>query len=124
MKKIKDKRVDILGTKYDIVYKDYEDDTAFDKRGIMGYCDYHNKVIVICNMSTYPGYENEQESTIMVVMRECLRHEIVHASLAESGLMSSSLHYTGSWADNEEMVDWIAIQMPKIYKIWESVGAV
>ena len=121
---MKDKKIDILGTTYYITFKNYEDDSAFEKRAIMGYCNLYDKVIVICNMNTYPGYENERDSTLTVLTKECIRHEIVHASLAESGLMSSSLSYGGAWADNEEMIDWIALQMPKIYKVWESAGAI
>ena len=40
-----------------------------------------------------------------------LKYEITHAFLAESGLRGNC-----DWADNEEMVDWIAIQLPKMYK--------
>jgi hypothetical protein len=28
-----------------------------------------------------------------------------------------------SWATNEEMVDWIAIQGPKIYSAWKDASA-
>lgn len=47
-----------------------------------------------------------------------LRHEIVHAFLHESGLQECS------WGDNEEIVDWIAHQGPKIYQAWKEAGAV
>ena len=36
--------------------------------------------------------------------KSCLRHEIAHAFLHESGLSSNS-----EWAMNEEIVDWIAL---------------
>ena len=39
-------------------------------------------------------------------------HEIVHAFLHESGLSSNS-----EWAMNEEIADWIALQLPKIISI-------
>lgn len=121
---MKDKRIDILGTKYDITFKNYEDDSAFEKRAIMGYCNTQNKLIVICNMQTYPGYENELDSTISPLMKSCIRHEITHAFLSESGLQSSSLSYGGAWADNEEMVDWIANQGVKIYNTWKQADAI
>lgn len=41
--------------------------------------------------------------------KKVLRHEIVHAFLFESGIDSSS-----EWARNEEIVDWIALQFPKL----------
>lgn len=46
-------------------------------------------------------------------------NEIVHAFLLESGLDENS-----EWARNEELVDWIAIQGPKIWKAWQEADAV
>lgn len=51
-------------------------------------------------------------------MRKCMRHELVHAFLYESGLSINSLSPSG-WASNEEMTDWIAIQGPKLYDAWK-----
>ena len=51
-----------------------------------------------------------------------LRHEIVHAFFNESGLMDSSLQYSGGWAKNEEMVDWIASQFNKIMECFKAAG--
>jgi len=48
------------------------------------------------------------------------RHEIVHAFLYESGLDCNSLKQY-NWAENEEMVDWFAIQGPKIFKIYKEL---
>ena len=50
-----------------------------------------------------------------------LRHEIVHAFLFESGLSSNTHGIYGAWAENEEMVDWIAIQSPKIFKVFQEL---
>lgn len=51
-------------------------------------------------------------------MRKCMRHELVHAFLYESGLSINSLSPSG-WASNEEMTDWMAIQGPKLYDAWK-----
>lgn len=75
-------------------------------------------------MSTYKGWEHEPPETIRATQKEVLRHEIVHAFFDQSGLSDSSLNLDVVWAKNEEMVDWIAIQGPKIYKVWKEVGAV
>ncbi len=56
-------------------------------------------------------------------MKATLRHEIVHAFLGESGLSANS-NESDAWARNEEMVDWFALQGPKIYKAWQEAGAV
>jgi hypothetical protein len=44
-------------------------------------------------------------------------------ALCISGLADNS-NGVDAWARNEEMVDWFAMQGPKIYKIWREVGAV
>jgi hypothetical protein len=46
---------------------------------------------------------------------------VIHAYLSESGLNSSS-NGVDCWARNEEMVDWFAIQMPKIVKTFGELG--
>ena len=48
-----------------------------------------------------------------------LRHEIVHAFLDESGLMENAKFDDEHF---EQMVDWIAIQFPKMQKAFEEVG--
>ena len=50
-----------------------------------------------------------------------LRHEIIHAFLFESGLECNSLK-TYNWAENEEMVDWFAIQSPKIFILYKELN--
>ena len=46
---------------------------------------------------------------------------MIHAFMFESGLDCNSNNVEG-WARNEEMVDWMAIQMPKIMDVYESVS--
>lgn len=115
--------VDILGTPYSIELKKYAEEEAFERRSIDGYCDGMAKVIAICDMATYKGWEHEPEATCRLAEKQTLRHEVVHAFFNESGLMDSSFIYDGPWAKNEELVDWLALQGPKIYKAWEEAGA-
>lgn len=115
--------VNILGTNYKIITKDYDDDPLFEQEGICGYCDNVVKEIVVCSYKTYPGCENDTDERAILSNKDTLRHEIVHAFFNESGLTESALMYHGSWARNEEMVEWIALQGPKIYKAWADVNA-
>ena len=115
--------VNILGTPYEIIVKKYDEEEAFDRRSIAGFCDGYAKEIVVCDMHTYKDWENETEKTIVECQKETTRHEIVHAFFYESGLWDSSLGIDNSWAKNEEMVDWIAIQGAKIYKAWQEADA-
>lgn len=112
----------ILGTKYAILKKAYEEDEAFEKAGIDGYCDGMTKKIVVCDMDTFKGWENENEDTKRANERHTLRHEIVHAFFSESGLMSSAHRSERAISEDEELIDFIAIQGPKIYKAWEKTN--
>ena len=115
--------VNILGTPYEIVVKKYEEEEAFGRRSIAGFCDGYAKQIVVCDMHTYKGWEHEAEKTVVAAQKQTLRHEIVHAFFDESGLMDSSSMVECPWSKNEEMVDWIANQGMKIYKAWQGVDA-
>ena len=112
----------VLGTEYEILYKDYADDAQFSENDFCGYCDDVLKTIVICNMQTYPGFELETEEYCKEHQKYTLRHELIHAFLSESGLSHSSGKITNiGWAKNEEMVDFFAIQFPKIKKVFEEL---
>jgi hypothetical protein len=117
------KTVSILGTVYTIFIRDFETDPVFDKNSFDGYCDGYGKSIVVCRLQTYPGWQDEPAETLEVAQRATVRHEIIHAFLHESGLAENSARYTSGWAKNEEMVDWIALQGPKIYRAWAEAGA-
>ena len=115
--------VNILGTPYEIIVKKYDEEEAFDRSSISGFCDGYAKQIVVCDMHTYKGWENEKEKTVVAAQKQTLRHEIVHAFFYESGLMDSSSMVDCPWSKNEEMVDWIANQGMKIYKAWQEADA-
>ena len=118
------KRVNILGTEYEIIVKKYDDEEVFAEQKIDGYCDGVKRQIVVCDMATYKGWEKEDAQSVELQMKQTLRHEIVHAFFNESGLQSNSMQYDGAWARCEEMVDWIALQGPKIYAAWQEAGAI
>ncbi len=117
-------KVNILGTNYSITLKRYDEDKTFERDNVAGYCYSFTKQIVVCDMSTYKGWENEPLEVIEQQQKETLRHEIVHAFFNESGLKSNTDSINGPWARDEELVDWIAIQGPKIYKAWQDVNAI
>ena len=56
-------------------------------------------------------------------MKKQLRHEIIHAFLSESGL-DCNFEHLKQFGHEETMVDWIAIQFPKIYEVYKEVGAI
>ena len=115
-------KVDILGTKYKIeVHKVSEDRTLKDNKWA-GYCGEEAKMIVIADLSERP-YFNMDETEMEIYRKSVLRHEITHAFLNESGLSDNTSIPEMGWAKHEEMIDWFAIQSPKIYKAFKKVGA-
>ena len=115
------KTVNILGTEYQIIKKVYTEEPAFEKKHIDGYCDSFQKQIVYCDLDTFERWSDEPEATKRQCEKEILRHEITHAFLSESGLADSSNPTDCPWAKNEEMVDWFAIQSPKIFKVFQEL---
>lgn len=107
--------INILGTDYTIE-KAHESDKCLD--GCGGTCDPHAKRIVVAT-----EFDPAPHSTCD--LEECTklntRHELVHAFLNESGLMCNT-HC--DWARNEEMVDWVACQLPKMVKAMREAKAI
>lgn len=114
--------VNVLGTPYSIKLKKYDDDAAFARDSIGGYCDSHTRQLVVCDMSTVEGWEHCAPEMVEAAQKRTLRHEIIHAFLSESGLEENAFGVEGPWAKNEEMVDWFAIQGPKVYRAWQEAG--
>lgn len=116
------KKVNVLGTEYTIETHKISEDEYMKKEHLSGYCGEESKLIVIADMSEekyFPDFdEKEQES----YYKKVLRHELMHAFLNESGLSANATVPDCAWAKNEEMVDWFAIQSPKIFKVFSEAG--
>lgn len=121
---MQDMRVDILGTEYLIKRKAYKDEPAFEKRCIDGYCDSYAHLVVYCDLDTDEKWNEELQETKRECEKLTIRHEITHAFLSESGLCESSNGVENGWARNEEMVDWFAIQSPKIFKVFKQLDLI
>lgn len=104
--------VNVLGTKYSIAFVSEEKEPRL--KGCDGFCDETTKEIVVEN---YKRGEPGSKGKLELQEQKNIRHEIVHAFLFESGLAENS-----EWATNEEMVDWIAKQGPKLVKAWQEAG--
>lgn len=114
------KKVNILGTTYK-VYANVPYDKDPSLEGVYGYTDSYGKRIVVADIRTDPGWENASDEAVRDNYCCTMRHEIIHAYLIESGLNSSS-NGVNCWARNEEMVDWFAMQMPKLIKTFRELG--
>ena len=105
--------VNILGTEYTITR--VHNDPKLEN--IDGFCDETTKEIVVDN---YDGDDGKPgvKAQLDIQRKKVIRHELVHAFLFECGLAENS-----PWAQNEELVDWFALQGPKIYKAWQEADA-
>ena len=104
-------KVNVLSTVYRIKYV-----PSLDGRG--GETDLYTKEIRISEQEDIPA--EYKTDNLKEMQRHVLRHELIHAFLFESGMDQSSAAHE-AWAVNEEMIDWMAIQMPKIMAAYESV---
>lgn len=105
-------KVNILGTKYDISLKSPSEDEALDRCD--GYCDKTTHQIVVTTQNGDLGNFSDYQ-------KKCLRHEIIHAFMFESGLAENWEHKT--IGQEETTVDWIAIQLPKIIEAVKAANA-
>ena len=106
-------KLNILGTEYTVSLVTEQEEPRLEDCD--GFCDETTREIVVENYKRgLPGSKGRLE----LQEQKNLRHEIVHAFLFESGLAENS-----EWAQNEEMVDWIAKQGPKFVKAWQEAGA-
>ncbi len=112
-------QISILGEPYTVRYPTEAEDAYLRDRD--GYCDFSVKCCVARGYTPEERKETGALRDLDVYRRKVMRHEIIHAFLHESGL-SINTEKSESWADNEEMVDWFAIQGPKIYAAWQQAG--
>lgn len=101
-------KINILGTEYAIKEATVEEDYKLE--GMNGYCDVTTKEIVIERIKE----DKFTVKDLKAFTDKVLRHEIIHAFLYESGLHTNT---ENQWAVNEEIIDWIAIQLPKIIEV-------
>lgn len=110
---MQDCKVNILGTEYDIKFGNEEKYPSLE--GIDGYCDSSTKEIVVDDMRKSEGQVGSK-GNLKDYQKTCLRHEIIHAFMEESGLSGNFEHKT--IGIEETTVDWFAIQSPKIFKVF------
>ena len=101
-----DRYVNILGTEYKVSRQNKSQNPKLEDN--VGLCEMYSKEIILDDFSEIREEKMAVEN-IAEYEKKVMRHEIVHAYLGESGLRSCS-----DYAENEELVDWIAIMLPKI----------
>lgn len=105
---MQDCKVNILGTEYKIVLKELKDSD------VDGFTDYTEKAIVM-RSDNYNEVGNFEW-----LQKKQLRHELIHAFMAESGLQANWEHIQ-KFGHDETTVDWFAIQSPKMFKVFQEL---
>ena len=100
--------VNVLGVDYTVRGSDSKSDPYLTQMD--GYTDTSTKECVVDIMESD---ELGSKRNLPEYRKQVTRHELIHAFLHESGLAENS------WATNEEMVDWFAIQAPKLLRAFE-----
>ena len=109
--------VTILGTDYRITEHSKDEDEMLKTAD--GYTDKTSHKIVIDAL-------NDRDVSFVdrvdQYKQQILRHEIIHAFLFESGLSGNANYQTEGQEHPEMLIDWFAIQYPKIKKAFEEAG--
>ncbi len=107
-------KVSILGTEYEVVVQSEDENPKLKECD--GLCELYSKQIVLSD------FEFTKDDVMRVdnfdeYIKKTARYEIFHAYFGESGLRGES-----GYAENEELIDWLAIQSPKIFKTFQELN--
>ena len=107
------KSVTVLGETYTIETRNADRDKFLER--VDGYTDRTTHTIVLAEMDGHVTLDNKER-----YQAEVLRHEIVHAFVAECGIQNLTDYGPGD--DDEGVVDWFARMGPKIAAAWQAAG--
>lgn len=106
-------KVNILGTEYEILVQSEDENQKLKEND--GLCEQYSKQIIL-NDCKYAENEVMRVENFDEYKKKVARHEIFHAFFGESGLRSHS-----DFAENEALIEWLAIQSPKIFKVFQEL---
>lgn len=102
------RRINILGTEYEVINQTVSDNPKLEDAN--GLCEFYTKQIIVDVVKP----DRRTFDNLDAFNKRVYRHEIIHAFLGESGLKD--------YASDEVLVDWIAVQFPKIAKVFAELG--
>lgn len=103
-------KINILGTEYDFAETTRKEDVRLSECD--GYCDFYEKTIRV--ETDYNENDPNAIKDFDALKSRVKRHEVIHAFLFESGLTKL--------AEDEQLVDWISVQFPKMLKTFQETG--
>lgn len=101
--------INVLGQEYEIQFKNGKECPKLELLQAHGIAELYDKKLIIdaeMNSKTGKEFDNFNEFENKVV-----RHEIMHAFFHEAGLRD--------YCEDETLVDWLALQIPKISKVMQ-----
>lgn len=109
-------KIQILGQEYQIIICSQDEMNTYNPRkkpsdnplNAWGLCDFGEKIIYVDSELT--------DKDSVAQFNRVLRHEILHALAYESGINGESY-----WGQNEECIDYYAIQIPKLIKLFKQL---
>lgn len=104
------KEIVVLGQVYEVSYK--KEVKYCQEYNCSGYTDGVRKRIKVQD-------SGNKENDLRV-----LRHEVIHAFAFESGFFGSQHVRPMDETHDEQIVDWMAIQAPKILAVWKELGCI
>lgn len=108
-------KINILGAEYTLrVCGEAEAPVLANYDGV---CDETTKRLLITDYAKSAD-DIDSKGNLQIQINKVKRHEIIHAFLFESGLAENS-----PWAQNKEMVDFFAIQFPKMMEAFKAADA-
>jgi hypothetical protein len=107
-------KINVLGTEYTVNVLSKKEDTFLENCD--GYCDKTTKKIVVKAED-----ESDELGNYAAYLKKIKRHEIIHAFLFESGLQENFKH--DGWGHDETMIDWVAVQFPKMIDAFKAADA-
>lgn len=103
-------KVNVLGTEYDVEILSQRDE-SMDVLESVGYTDCSVKKIRVLDVTKNTDLSQQEDRE--KYQNLILRHELIHAFLYESGIGF------GMQFHNEELVDWLAMQFPKMTEVFD-----
>lgn len=117
MKLREDFELNILGSKWAVRWKTEDEEPRLVKENADAFCDHTKREII---MGLYAEW-NYTVGEVEGYLRRVMRHEILHAFFYESGLGDDFEHNQSG--QEELIIDWMALQFPKIQEAFAAAGA-
>lgn len=110
-------KVNVLGEEYTIEILPPDQDEIMKNGDCDGYTDKTTHRIAVSTMT------DSDLGEVKAYQKQVIRHELIHAFMNESGLQGNFEHCK-QYGQEETMVDWIAIQFPKLMKAFREADCI